>query len=152
MNDEKTMLAEAPQSIELNFPRITQERYYEIIEQAYYIATDENFDVSSFIEKGLDMYENFDYSTATNSEISQREELMVLTGEVLGNRLSYIDHLDSVDEYEEYKSSLKALDPKQRSFCRTGISSSADSSALVLSDKELHAASHIDAQLMAILA
>lgn len=150
MNDEKGIPTEAIQPAETQPLEITQERYYEIIEQAYDIATGEDFDVGSFIGKGLETFENFDLST--DEEMQQRLELMVLTGEVLGNRLSHLDHLNSVDEYEDYKASLQAMTPKQRAYCRTGVSSSAHSSSLVLPDKELHASAHIDAQLMSILA
>ena len=77
---------------------------------------------------------------------------VIFYGEVLGNRLSHLDQLHSVDDYKAFKTSLQALTPKQRVYCRIGISSSARSSAQVLPEKENLFAAHIDAQLMAILA
>ncbi len=123
--------------------------YWALVHSAYEIATAEGFDATQFVDEQFNSYQEL---TVDSAEVTPAvERLLVRTAEVLGSAVTSTDYLPRVGDYEALKSSLQALPPAERCFCRFAVQTDANLSARLLEDSHFARPTHIDAQLIALL-
>lgn len=128
---------------------LTEDRYYELVECAYEVATAEGFNPTQFVAASLTRHLEL---AGDSANWVQTQENLVYTGEVLGCALTTTDYLETVDRYEQVKADLKGMSPAARSFSRLAVVTDIRASEAVAGKKQVAQTNYVDAQLLSILA